>query len=173
MGSFFLRHFSRPFAGSLVPRWSEYWGLASATNPELFPKAKPWTMRKHLVVPAIGGRDVACAERPNVRRFEHFLQLLDLVNCAFNVHAVSISNMSVAIVKPTCIGCLIKKQIHCILIRRRTFLKVDYRAKRRAESSAAMPTFRQFGHAVSLNVWNPVCTRVRQVPQPCVTTDPH
>ena len=31
--------------------------------------------------------DVVCAEWPNIRRFEHFLNLLNLVNDAFNVHA--------------------------------------------------------------------------------------
>ena len=44
-------------------------------------------MREHFVMPSIGGRDVACAEWPDIRRFEHFLQLLNLVNDAFNVHA--------------------------------------------------------------------------------------
>jgi hypothetical protein len=44
-------------------------------------------MREHFVVPSIGSRDVACAEWPNIRRFEHFLELLNLVNDAFNVHA--------------------------------------------------------------------------------------
>ena len=33
------------------------------------------------------------------RCFEHFLQLLDVVNDAFNVHSVPISSMRVAIVK--------------------------------------------------------------------------
>ena len=44
-------------------------------------------MCEHFVVPPIGSRDVACAERSNIRRFEHFLQLLDVVDDAFNVHA--------------------------------------------------------------------------------------
>jgi hypothetical protein len=44
-------------------------------------------VREHFVVPSIRGTDVACAERPNVRRFEHFLKLLNLVDDAFNVHA--------------------------------------------------------------------------------------
>ena len=73
--------------------------FTSATNPEVLPKTKPRAMREHFVVPSIGSRDVACAQRPNVRRFEHFLKLLNLPNDAFNVHSVSISNMSVAIVK--------------------------------------------------------------------------
>jgi hypothetical protein len=38
-------------------------------------------------VPAIGSRDVACAEWPNIRRFEHFLKLLNLINDAVSVHA--------------------------------------------------------------------------------------
>jgi len=37
-------------------------------------------------MPAIGRMDVACAEWPRIRGLEHFLQLLDLVNDAFNVH---------------------------------------------------------------------------------------
>jgi hypothetical protein len=56
-------------------------------------------MREHVVVPSIRSRDVACAQRPNIRRLEHFLELFDVVNSAFNVHPVSISNMVVAIVK--------------------------------------------------------------------------
>jgi hypothetical protein len=44
-------------------------------------------MCEHFVVPAICGRDVACADWPNIRRFEHFPKLLNLVNDAFNVHA--------------------------------------------------------------------------------------
>jgi hypothetical protein len=50
-------------------------------------------------VPSVRSRDVACAEWPRIRRFEHFLDLLDFVNDAFNVHSVSISNISGAIVK--------------------------------------------------------------------------
>ena len=63
------------------------------------PKLKPRAMREHFVVPSICGRDVACAEWSNVRRFEHFLKLLDVVNYAFNVHSVSISNIITATVK--------------------------------------------------------------------------
>ncbi len=56
-------------------------------------------MRIHLVMPSIGSRDVAGAERSDVRRFEYFLKLLDVVNDAFNVHPVQISNISTATVK--------------------------------------------------------------------------
>ena len=48
-------------------------------------------MGEHLVVPSIGSSDVACAEWSNIRRFEHFLYLLNVVNDAFNVHATSIT----------------------------------------------------------------------------------
>jgi hypothetical protein len=44
-------------------------------------------MCKHFVVPPIGSRDVAWAEWPNIRRFEHFLKLLNLINDAVSVHA--------------------------------------------------------------------------------------
>jgi hypothetical protein len=62
-------------------------GFTSAANPEVLPQPKPRTMRQHFVVPMIGSRDVGCAQRSNVRRFEHFLKLLDVANDAFNVHA--------------------------------------------------------------------------------------
>jgi hypothetical protein len=69
-------------------------GFASATNPEMLPNPEPRALREHFVVPSVGSRDVACAEWPNIRRFEHFLQLLDVVNDAFNVHSVSISDIA-------------------------------------------------------------------------------
>jgi hypothetical protein len=47
---------------------------------------KPRAMR-HFVMPSIRSRDLVCAEWPYIRRFEDFLQLLNLVNDAFNVHA--------------------------------------------------------------------------------------
>jgi len=52
----------------------------------VLPQPKPRTMREHCIVPSIGSRDVAWAEWPNIRRFEHFLKLLDVVNDAFHVH---------------------------------------------------------------------------------------
>jgi hypothetical protein len=48
-------------------------GFTSAANPEMLPKAKPRAVREHFIVSSIGGRDVACAEWPNIRGFEHFL----------------------------------------------------------------------------------------------------
>ena len=67
-------------------------GLSSAANPVPLPQPKPRAMREHFVMPSISGRQVTCAEWPNIRRFEHLLELLDLVNDAFNVHTVSISD---------------------------------------------------------------------------------
>jgi len=65
-------------------------------------------MREHVVVPAIGSRDVACTQRPYIRSFEHFLKLFDVANDAFNVPPVPISNMSVRFVKRSgiCTSCL-------------------------------------------------------------------
>ena len=42
------------------------------------------------LVSSIGSRDVACAEWPDIRRFEHFLYLLNLFNEAFNVIPLNI-----------------------------------------------------------------------------------
>jgi hypothetical protein len=56
-----------------------HWRIGSATNPIPLPKLKPRAMRELFIVPSIQSRKVACAERPNVWRFEHFLLLLNLV----------------------------------------------------------------------------------------------
>ncbi len=61
-------------------------GFISTADPIPLPELKPGAMREHFVVPSIGGRDVACVEWPDIGRFEHFLQLLDIVDDAFNVH---------------------------------------------------------------------------------------
>jgi hypothetical protein len=50
------------------------------------PKPKPGAVRERFIVPSIRSGDVAGAEWSNIRRFEHFLQLLNIVNDAFNVH---------------------------------------------------------------------------------------
>jgi hypothetical protein len=47
--------------------------FTSAANPKILPQPKPRAMREHFVVPSIRSRDVACAEWPDIRRFEHFL----------------------------------------------------------------------------------------------------
>jgi hypothetical protein len=43
-------------------------------------------MRQHFIVLAIRSGDIVCAEWSSVCRLEHFLQLLNLVDDAFNVH---------------------------------------------------------------------------------------
>jgi hypothetical protein len=49
--------------------------LRSAAHAVPLPQPKPRAVREHLIVPSIGGRDVACAAWPNVRGFEHFFNL--------------------------------------------------------------------------------------------------
>ena len=39
-----------------------------------------------LIVPSIRGRDIGFLEWPDIRSFEHLLQLLDFINYAFNIH---------------------------------------------------------------------------------------
>jgi hypothetical protein len=48
-------------------------GFRPAADAKILPQSEPWTLRKHFVVPSICSGDVACAERANIRRFEHFL----------------------------------------------------------------------------------------------------
>jgi hypothetical protein len=66
-------------SGSTLPRsavdfaQSKHWRLSSATDAIPLPNPKPRAMREHFVVPSIGSREVAWAEWPNIRRFEHFL----------------------------------------------------------------------------------------------------
>jgi hypothetical protein len=62
-------------------------GFNSAANPEMLPKPKPRAMREHFVVSSIRSGDVSCAEWSNIRGLEHLLELFDVVNSAFNVHA--------------------------------------------------------------------------------------
>jgi hypothetical protein len=62
-------------------------GFGSAADAKMLPELKPGAMRELFVVPSIGGRDVACGERPDIGRFKHFLQLLNIVNDALDVHA--------------------------------------------------------------------------------------
>jgi hypothetical protein len=50
-------------------------GFTSAANPELLPQPKPRAMREHFVVPSIGSREVALAERSGVQHREDALHL--------------------------------------------------------------------------------------------------
>jgi hypothetical protein len=78
-----MKFAGRQLADSLTRK---QWRFRSATDAIVLPNLKPRAIRIPLVVPAIGGGDVTGAEWSNVRRLEHFLQLLDVVNDAFNVH---------------------------------------------------------------------------------------
>ena len=51
--------------GTLALNPKPAFGLGSATNPELLPKAKPRTMREHVVVPSI------VASQPAVERLQN------------------------------------------------------------------------------------------------------
>ena len=59
----------------------------SAADAVMLPELKPRAMRQHFIVPAIRSGDIGCAEWSSVRCFEHFLQLLNLVDEALNIHA--------------------------------------------------------------------------------------
>jgi hypothetical protein len=50
------------------------------------PKAKPWAVGQHLIVPSICSRYIAWAEWPDIRSLEHLFELLDFINNALNVH---------------------------------------------------------------------------------------
>jgi hypothetical protein len=77
------------------------WGLASATEAIPLPKAKPRTLREHFVVPSIRSRKIAWAQRSNVRHREDALKAFDVGNSLLGVHSVPISNIRVAMVKPS------------------------------------------------------------------------
>jgi hypothetical protein len=49
------------------------WGLGSATDAIPLPEPKPRAVGEHFIVPSICSRNVAWAEWPYIRRFEHFL----------------------------------------------------------------------------------------------------
>jgi hypothetical protein len=61
-------------------------GFTSAANSELLPQPKPQAVRAHIVVPMIGSRKVACAQRSRVWDHEDALQPLDFSNGLFNAH---------------------------------------------------------------------------------------
>jgi Protein of unknown function (DUF3592) len=49
----------------------EHWSLRSATNAVALPQPKPRASGQHLIMSPICSRDVAWAEGPNIRSFEH------------------------------------------------------------------------------------------------------
>ncbi len=76
---------SRGGLGLPVPR-SEHRGLGATTNSVALPKPKPGAMREHLVVSAIGGREIAQTHRSRIPHREDALQQLDFGNGLFRVH---------------------------------------------------------------------------------------
>ena len=69
-----------------VPR-SEHRGLGATTNSVALPKPKPGAMREHLVVSAIGSREIAHAWRPRIPHREDALQQFDFGDRLFSVHS--------------------------------------------------------------------------------------
>src|SRR5260370_13661219 len=69
------------------------------------------------MVPSIRSREVAGAQRSGVRHCEDALKALDFGNGLLGVHSVSISNIRVAMVKPSGI-CM-----SCVLARHRSLLR--------------------------------------------------
>jgi hypothetical protein len=58
-------------------------------------------MREHFIVSSIRSQEVARTQRSGVRRCEDMLKALDLGNSLLGIHSVSISNIRVAMVKPS------------------------------------------------------------------------
>jgi hypothetical protein len=77
------------FSGLGVAR-AKYWRLCSATDAEMLPQAEPGAIRESLIMPLVGRRNVAGAEWPDVGCLVHLLQLLNVVNDAFNVHVTMV-----------------------------------------------------------------------------------
>ena len=77
------------FFKSLASRFRQLqsWSPGSAADAEIVPQPKPRAVRQLFIVPSIGSRDIGRAKWPYVRCIEHFLQLLDFVNDALDVHA--------------------------------------------------------------------------------------
>jgi hypothetical protein len=69
--------------------WRELW---SATDAEIMPQAEPGALGQHLIMPPVCSGYITCAEWPYIRRFEHFLKLLDFINDALDIHRHSIAN---------------------------------------------------------------------------------
>ena len=68
-------------------RQSKHWRVRPAADTKILPQLEPRAASQQFIMPSIRSRDVACAEWPDIRCFEHFLKLLDFVNNAFNVHS--------------------------------------------------------------------------------------
>jgi hypothetical protein len=85
--------------GALALNPKPAFGFTAAANPVSLPKPEPRTMREHFVVLSIRSQEVARTQRSEVPQREDALNALDLGNGLLGIHSVSISSMSVAIVK--------------------------------------------------------------------------
>ena len=64
-------------------------------RPYPLPKAKPRTLREHIVVPSIRSRKIARAQPSNVRHREDALKVFDFGNSLPGAYSVPISNIRV------------------------------------------------------------------------------
>jgi len=62
-------------------------GFTSAANSEVLPQSETTGCARAIRRVFDSQRRCRLREWPNIRRFEHFLKLLDVVNDALNVHA--------------------------------------------------------------------------------------
>jgi hypothetical protein len=64
-----------------------------------------------LIMPPIRSREVVRAQRSGVRRCEDALKVLNVGNSSLGVHSVPISDIRVAMVKPSgnCMSCLLAR----------------------------------------------------------------
>lgn len=78
----------------------------------MLPEPKPWALREHFVMSSIRSREIARAQRPGVRHLEDALKVRDFGNRLISVHSVSISDMSILIVKQTGSACRACGSVH-------------------------------------------------------------
>jgi len=64
----------------------DYRACGPAADTEILPQAKPRTIGVDFIMPAIGGRDIGGSEWPGIGRFEHLLELPDVIDNAFHIH---------------------------------------------------------------------------------------
>lgn len=64
----------------------EYRSCGPAADAIIVPEAEPGAVSEGFVVPSVRSGDIAGAERADIRSLEHLLELLDVVDNAFNIH---------------------------------------------------------------------------------------
>jgi hypothetical protein len=132
----------------------------------MLPQPKPRAVREHLIVPPIGSREIARAQRSGVRRGEDALQPIDFSYRLLGVHSVPISNMGVAIVKRSgiCMSCLpprqrsllgnapLRDEINCEAPQPMTTLIV-FASHRSQSGTSVLPGCRQYHRQTFVAFW--------------------